>query len=75
MYYTRSEQEAVARAEAAAPEYGKPYRNPYGSLIRWKIERIEDVYEVLLEKPRSLDGAEVFSVLKTRKLTPERAWI
>jgi hypothetical protein len=69
-----TENEAVAKAKEAALAYAKPYLNSTGELVRWKVESFGDVYEVVPDNPRDFDGAEVFSILKNRKLTPNRAW-
>jgi hypothetical protein len=69
-----SEDEAFAKAKEAALSYEKPYLNSAGELVRWKVESFDDVCEVVPDNPQGLNGAEVFSILKNRKLTLERAW-
>jgi hypothetical protein len=70
-----SESEAIQKAEMAALAYQKPYLNPDGLLVRWHVESIDNAYEVVTEaNSKDFEGAEVFSVLKTRKLNPDRVW-
>lgn len=75
LFKGRSEAEATAKAEIDALAYQKPYLNSDGLLVRWKVESIDDVYEVVTEpNTKGLEGAEVFSVIKTRKLNSDRVW-
>ncbi len=75
LYKGYSEAEAIQKAELAAPAHQKPYLNSDGLLVRWKVESIDSAYEVVTEaNAKDFEGAEVFSVLKTRKLTPDRVW-
>ena len=76
LFKSHSEAEAIKKAETDALAYQKPYLNADGLLVLWKVESIDDVYEVVT-KPhaKGLEGAEVFSVLKARKLNPDRAWV
>ncbi len=70
-----SETEALQKAEAAASDYVLPYLNYAGLLVRWKVESLDEVYEVVLAADaKDLEGAEVFSVLKTRRLGVGRMW-
>jgi hypothetical protein len=77
LYKGYSEAEAIQKAELAAPAYQKPYLNSDGQLVRWKVESIDSAYEVVTEAntKKELEGAEVFSVLKTRKLNANRVWL
>lgn len=73
----KSVEQAYAKIEKAKIDYAEPYLNPYGNLVRWRIESLDDCYETFIEGFDDLnkpEGAEVFSVLKKRKLTPERVW-
>ena len=75
LYKGYSEAEAIQKAELAAPAYQKPYLNSDGLLVRWKVESIDSAYEVVTEaNTKDFEGAEVFSVLKTRKLNANRVW-
>jgi hypothetical protein len=75
LYKGYSEAEAIQKAELAALAYQKAYLNSDGLLVRWKVESIDSAYEVVTEaNTKDFEGAEVFSVLKTRKLTPNRVW-
>jgi len=75
LYRAFSETEAATKAKEAASDHEKPYLNSKGLLVRWKVERVDDVYEVVQENTKDLDGAEVFSKLHGRRLTAERAWL
>jgi hypothetical protein len=74
LYRASSETEAATRAKEAASDYEKPYLNLEGLLVRWKVESVDDVYEVVQENAKDLDGAEVFSKLHGRRLIAERVW-
>ncbi len=50
----------------------EPYINPDGKLIRWKLERIIDVYDTGADT--MTDRLEVFSMISERKLEPGQAW-
>jgi hypothetical protein len=78
LFKALSEEDARHKAMEAAAAYETPYLNADGFLVRWKVERFDDVYEVGAlngwgEFQKS-EGIEVFSTLKIRKLTPDRAW-
>jgi hypothetical protein len=75
LYRAFSETEAATKAKEAASDYEKPYLNSEGLLVRWKVESVDDVYEVVQENAKDLDGAEVFSKLHGRRLTAERTWL
>lgn len=69
LFKGHSETEALCKAEVAALEYEHSYLDSDGLLVRWKVESLNNVYEVVLAADaNSLEGAEVFSVLKTRRL-------
>lgn len=74
LFKASSEDEAITKAKESASTYVKPYLNPAGELVRWKVESFDDVCEVVPDNQQDLNGAEVFSVIKNRKLTPARAW-
>ncbi|TGE25592.1 DUF4288 domain-containing protein [Hymenobacter aquaticus] len=70
-------EDAYERLEATRADYGKPYLNSDGYFVRWQIESLDDCYQTIIESTAEFsqpEGVEVFSVLKKRKLTPERAW-
>ena len=79
LFRSYTEAEARRKAEGSALGYDEPYLNSDGLLVRWKVESLDDVYEVMNnggERSRpGWDGTEVFSILKSRKITAERAWI
>lgn len=74
LYRAFSEIEAATKAKEAASDYEKPYLNSKGLLVRWMVERVDDVYEVVQDNIKDLDGAEVFSKFHGRRLTAERVW-
>lgn len=70
-----SEDEVIKKAQIDVLAYQEAYLNSDGLLVRWQVESIDSAYEVVTEpNAKGLEGAEVFSVLKTRKLNPARAW-
>lgn len=66
-------EDAEDRLQPEFKKYGRPYLNAHGCMVRWKFERVLDVYEIGDETidPR---GMEVFSVLARRRMKPEFAW-
>jgi len=54
-------------------EYATPYLNPYGSLVRWQLVSVRDVYPLTQDEldPR---GTEVYSQLRTEKMKPAYHW-
>lgn len=55
-------------------DYGKPYMNPYGYLVRWRLVGVRDVYEIMTDAidPR---GTEVYSRLRTERMKREYRWV
>ena len=66
-------EDAKRRLRPGFKEYGKPYLNPYGFMVRWKFERILDICEIVDEEIDPI-GGEIFSVLKQRRVKPEFVW-
>lgn len=66
-------EDAERRLQRQFKEYGTPYLNPHGCMVRWNFERVLDVWEIGDEKidPR---GVEVFSVIRRRRVKPEFVW-
>ena len=73
MVRATSIQDAENKLQPEFEQYGTPYLNPHGYMVRWKFERVLDVYEVGDEKidPR---GVEVFSLLAQRRMKPKYMW-
>lgn len=72
-----SSDEAYKKLERQTKRYEKPYLNSQGQLVRWKVESLDDCYVTDIVNCDDLnepEGAEVFSVLKRRKLTSKRYW-
>ncbi|PJJ59021.1 DUF4288 domain-containing protein [Hymenobacter chitinivorans] len=70
-------EDAYQRLEATRADYAQPYLNSDGYFVRWRIESLDDCYETGIETAAEFNsphGVEVFSILKNRKLTPERTW-
>lgn len=74
----KSFDDAFNKVEKNAKNYTSgPYINPYGQLVRWKIESYDDCYHTSIYNPKQLndeEGVEVFSTLKLRKMTKDRYW-
>ncbi|MCA8829021.1 DUF4288 domain-containing protein [Hymenobacter pini] len=68
-------EDAREKVRNASRTYAEPYLNSDGKLVRWQLESVDDCYETGLTKLSELDnpdGAEVFSILKRRRLTSDR---
>lgn len=73
----RTHDEAYKKIEKQDKDYVKPYLNSDGRLVRWHIESLDDCYTtdiVTWEDLNDPQGAEVFSILKSRNITKERYW-
>jgi len=56
-------------------KYEKPYLNPYGQMVRWTFDYIEESYHTYIsDKDDFKKPVEVFSKLKGRKLKKENIW-
>lgn len=73
-----NENAAMKRAENNYKKTAEdPYLNPYGELVRWKLERIDDCYQTFildLSEANEPGGLEVYSILKKRRLKETRVW-
>jgi hypothetical protein len=55
--------------------YEKPYLNPYGQMVRWTFDYIEESYHTYIsDKDDFTKPIEVFSKLKGRSLKKENIW-
>lgn len=73
----KSQDDAYLKMEKQKKSYGKPYLNSDCRQVRWRVESFDDCYEtgvIKLSEFNNPEGVEVFSKLKSRKLTPERIW-
>lgn len=61
------------RLEPEFAAYGEPYFNENWQLVRWRFERVLDVYETNLERLEPT-GSEVYSTLRSRRMRPEYEW-
>ena len=68
-----SEEDACARLEQNWEAYAAPGMNRDGEFFRWKLEKIVDVYE-LMDHEINLNGTEVYSRLRRRRVRPGDAW-
>jgi hypothetical protein len=73
----KTSDEAYRKIERQRKKYEQPYLNSQGQLVRWAVESLDDCYVtdiVSYDDLNNPEGAEVFSVLKKRKLTKDRFW-
>ena len=73
----KTSDEACRKIERQKKKYEQPYLNSQGQLVRWTVESLDDCYVtdiVSCDDLNNPEGAEVFSILKRRKLTKERHW-
>lgn len=69
--------DAEKRASLNYDAYADPYLNSYGQLVRWKFEKVIDVFETFIDHVDDLldvSGVEVFSKLKERKMKKSDIW-
>lgn len=68
-----SVKDAERRLRPEFRAYAAPYLNSDGEMVRWALEEIVDVYDT---GETELDGVcvEVYSILKRRRMRPERVW-
>jgi len=69
--------DAEKRASLNYDAYADPYLNPFGQFVRWKFEKVIDIYETFIDHVDDLldvSGVEVFSVLKERKMKKSDIW-
>ena len=56
-------------------EYEKPYLNPYGQMVRWTFDYIEESYHTdISDEDDFTKPVEVFSKLKGRRLKKNNIW-
>jgi hypothetical protein len=63
--------DAYKKVEKNKKSYAEPYLNPYGELVRWKIESLDDCFSTDINSCEDLnapEGVEVYSSLRKRKL-------
>lgn len=73
----KTSDEAYKKIDRQKKKYEQPYLNSQGQLVRWKVENLDDCYATDIigcDDLNNPEGAEVFSLLKKRKLTKERYW-
>lgn len=69
-----SAEDAQRRLRRQWREYAKPYMNILGELVRWRLERVTDVYDIC-ENQLDPNGAEVYSRLRNRRLRRQFVWL
>ena len=70
MIKAESFEDVYAKIEKRKDNYAKPYLNSDGRLVRWRIESLDDCFDIGAIEPADLnnpEGIEVYSKLKTRK--------
>jgi len=73
----KSQEDAYLKLEKKKDDYIQPYLNSHGRFVRWRIESFDDSYETEIKNVNDLntpDGVEVYSKLRSRRLTKEKAW-
>jgi hypothetical protein len=69
----RNKAEKAVRRESK--DYEKPYLNPYGQMVRWTLESIEDSYQTYItDKEDFSKPLEIFSKWKRRRLKKGNVW-
>lgn len=68
-----SEEQAKKRLKREWDKYAEPYLNTDGFMVRWKLERIHEVYALFADKIEE-KGTEVFSYMRQRRIRPEFEW-
>lgn len=68
---TAIEAEKIVKKDSV--NYGEPYLNLDGQMVRWALEKITDVYDTIssdVEEPLF----EVYSELRSRRMRPQYVW-
>ena len=69
----KSFEDAEKRLKGEWERYARPYLNPEGEMVRWQLEEIVDVYDVM-EDTIDPKGTEVYSSFSARRMKPEYEW-
>jgi hypothetical protein len=69
----RSFKDAEERLRPEWERYAQPYINLEGELVRWQLEEVVDVYDVM-EDTIDSEGTEVYSSFSFRRMKPEYEW-
>jgi len=70
----KSFDEAYEKAELQGKNYGDPYINPYGRLVKWQIESFDDCFDTDITSFEDLESGEVYSKLKKIKSKSIKVW-
>ncbi|NHA07102.1 DUF4288 domain-containing protein [Mucilaginibacter sp. HC2] len=73
----RSAEDAYQKLRDQKDEYAKPYLNPGGRFVRWRIDSFDDCFETdmnSIEEMNDAAGVEVYSKLKSRKNEEKAIW-
>ncbi len=73
----RSAEDAYQKLRDQKDEYAKPYLNPGGRFVRWRIDSFDDCFETdmnSIEEMNDAEGVEVYSKLKSRKNEAKAIW-
>ncbi len=68
---------AYNKVKKQEKKYGEPYLNSDARLVRWKIESYDDCFATAITSINDFNnpqGIEVFSKLRSRKITSDRTW-
>ena len=68
-----SPEQAEKRLSREFRDYGSPYLNDRGQMVRWHFERVVNVYDTS-ELTTDPAGTEVYSELRSRRMRPEYEW-
>jgi hypothetical protein len=68
-----SSEQAEKRLSRQFRDYGSPYLNDQGHMVRWHLERVVNVYDTS-ELTIDPAGTEVYSELRSRRMRPEYEW-
>ena len=68
-----SPHDAEQRLRGHWRQYAEPYLNPHGHLVRWRLEAITDIYDIL-EDQLDPAGIEVYSRLSRRRIKAQFVW-
>ncbi len=66
-------EDAKKRLKLQWQEYATPYLNSDGQMVRWSLDKIIDIYD-LIDVDINPDGTEVYSKLGQRRMRPQYVW-
>lgn len=66
--------DAEQRLQQKFIEYGEPYLNSDGEMVRIRLDRVLDVFETTIIDKVDPNGEEIFYTIKHRRMRPEYEW-